>query len=97
MQNNKTLNRIKIRDLFAMIKNNLKTESRLQLLIAEHVARKEKELLENATEEDVIEARNFYVEKTIGISYYPASEKKLIKGKILPIDSDLRTHPNPLL
>lgn len=81
-----TLNRIIIKDIFAAIRKDLKLETGLQLIFVELVDKREQRLLKHATGNDIEEARDFFIKNKLKIKYFPSSNKKSIKGKIVSID-----------
>lgn len=87
----KTLNRIKIKDLFAAIKKDICADSKLRLMYLESIFQKEEKLLKDANDNDLREAQGFFVERKLGISYFPSQNKKTIQlndqSKIVSIET----------
>lgn len=84
--NNTDLNRIKIKDLFAAIREGVEIENELQLLMADKLSERENDYLEQATDEDVARAEKLFIQKKLNIQYFPSQNKKTINHKIVPIE-----------
>lgn len=80
------LNRIKIRDLMAAIKADIDPESPMGLLKLKFLDQREEDALEKGDEAALHKIEQFFIEEKLEVEYYPSQNRKVVKGKVVPID-----------
>ena len=84
------LNRIKIKDLMASIKQDVDMTRGMGLYYIGLLEKIEISSLKDATNDDVRRIEKKFIESKLGIKYYPSQRKKTIiingMSKIVPID-----------
>ncbi len=84
------LNRIKIKDLMAAIKQDIDINKGMGIFLMDIMNKREQLALQKATDDDVRKIEKVFIEKKLGIRYYPSQNKKTItkkcESKIVSID-----------
>ncbi len=87
---NTQLNRIKIKDLIAAIRQNYDTKDILGLYQLDRLEKIQAFHLKDATDGDLESVERIFIERKLGIKYFPSQGKKKVtingKQKIVPID-----------
>jgi len=81
------LNRIKIKDMIAAIKEDYDLDNPIHLTQIDLLNLMTRSALEKAKSEDVKKVEKLFINRKLGIKYYPAEDRKVMKdGKVVPID-----------
>ena len=87
---NTQLNRIKIKDMMAMIQKKIDPNQGLGLYRLKNLSNIERSASAKATDEDLKRIEKLFIKYTLGIEYYPSQKKKVIddngSSKIVPIE-----------
>jgi hypothetical protein len=86
------LNRIKIKDMIAVMQKDIDPNIGMGLYRIEFLAKMGKDVTEKATDNDLEWIEGLFIKSKLGIEYFPSQSKKKVKingkSKIVPIDYD---------